>query len=51
MHGKKRYVPQLERHKNNTKEDNLNNIAIDAGKCITVRCQVELPNINQNTYQ
>lgn len=28
------------------KEDNLNNIAIDAGKCITVRCQVELPNIN-----
>ena len=28
------------------KEDNLNNIAIDAGKCITVRCQVALPNIN-----
>ena len=28
------------------KEDNLNNIAIDAGKCINVRCQVELPNIN-----
>lgn len=28
------------------KKDNLNNIAIDAGKCITVRCQVELPNIN-----
>ena len=27
------------------KKDNLNNIA-DAGKCITVRCQVELPNIN-----
>ncbi len=26
--------------------DNLDNITIDAGKCIPVRCQVELPNIN-----
>ncbi len=27
------------------KEDNLNNISIDAGNCISVKCQVELPNI------
>ena len=29
-----------------TQKNNVNNIAIDAGKCISVKCQVELPNID-----
>ena len=29
-----------------TQKNNVNNIAIDAGKCIFVKCQVELPNID-----
>ena len=29
-----------------TQKNNVNDIAIDAGKCISVKCQVELPNID-----